>query len=149
MTTQNTNPIEGLSAEDMQHLAEFAGLVTSARDAMSDDIVNRVAWAMSEALILLDRLTRNEGLMRLLQVLDRPESQKLLMAMSEAIDAVAKDIPSSAPAVGGIGCTLRMVRDPGVLEGLRLFTLFGHHLSHQLREQHRLGGGYGTTPKVT
>jgi hypothetical protein len=140
MTTQNETSLNAMSNEDLQRLVEFAQLVTSARDAMSDDIVNRIAWALSEGMTLLDRLTRNEGLMRLLQVLDRPESQQLLAAMSEAIDAVAKDIPANAPAVGGLGCTWRMVRDPGVLEGMRLFSLFGTHLSRTLRQQHRHPG---------
>ena len=131
--------IDAMPSEDLQRLVEFAQLVTSARDAMSDDIVNRIAWALSEGLNLLDRLTRNEGLMKLLQVLDRQESQYLLVAMSEAIDAAGKDIPASAPATGGIGCALRVLTDPGTQEGMRLFSVFGKHLSHSLREQHRHG----------
>ena len=54
---------------DLQQLTELATLVTSARDAMTDDIVTRLSSAISEGITLLDRLTRNEGLIRLLQVL--------------------------------------------------------------------------------
>ncbi|MBM4181338.1 MAG: hypothetical protein FJ209_07305 [Betaproteobacteria bacterium] len=128
-----------MSNEDLQRLVEVAQLITSARDAMSDDIVNRLSWALSEGLILLDRVTRNEGLMRLMQVLEKRESQFLLAAYAEAIDAAGKEIPTLPPAVGGLGCILRVMRDPGVLEGVRLFSLFGKHLSHSMREQHRKG----------
>lgn len=131
--------IDAMPDEDLQRLVEFAQLVTSARDAMNDEMVNRISWALSEGLNLLDKLTRNEGLMKLLQVLERQESQYLLVAMSEAIDAVGKDIPATAQATGGIGCTFRVMTDPGTLEGLRLFSAFGKHLSHSLREQHRHG----------
>lgn len=131
--------IDAMPSEDLQRLVEFAQLVTSARDAMNDEMVNRISWALSEGLNLLDKLTRNEGLMKLLQVLERQESQYLLVAMSEAIDAAGKDIPASAQATGGLGCAFRVLTDPGTLEGMRLFSVFGKHLSHSLREQHRHG----------
>lgn len=137
----NETPTPGtIDARDLQQLAEVATLITAARDAMSDDIVSRVAGALSEGMTLLDRLTRNEGLMRLLQVLDRPESQNFLIALSNAIHVSSQEISASPPAVGGIGCTLRVVRDPGILEGMRLLSLIGKHLSDSLREQHRRGG---------
>lgn len=140
MTIQTETPLDTMPSEDLQRLVEFAQLVTSARDAMSDDIITRLAGAMSEGLTLLDRLTRNEGLMRLLQVLDRQESQYLLIAMSEAIHAAGKDIPAAPPAAGGLGCMVRVMRDPGTQEGIRLLSVFGKHLSRSLREQHRNGG---------
>ncbi|MGA9162974.1 MAG: hypothetical protein WBZ31_00840 [Thiobacillus sp.] len=140
MTTQTETPFDAMATEDLQRLVEFAQLVTAGRDAMSDEIVTRLAGAMSEGLNLLDRLTRNEGLMRLLQVLDRQETQYLLIAMSEAIHAASRDIPATAPATGGLGCMLRIARDPGTQEGLRLLSVIGKHLSHSLREQHRHGG---------
>lgn len=129
-----------IDARDLQQLAEVATLITAARDAITDDIVSRVAGALSEGMTLLDRLTRNEGLMRLLQVLDREESQQLLVALSDAIHAASQDIAATAPATGGIGCMLRVVRDPGTQEGVRLLSVIGKHLSHSLREQHRRGG---------
>ncbi|MDP2056416.1 MAG: hypothetical protein Q8K35_01485 [Thiobacillus sp.] len=140
MTTQTETPFDAMATEDLQRLVEVAQLVTAAQEAMSDEIVTRLAGAMSEGLNLLDRLTRNEGLMRLLQVLDRQETQYLLIALSEAIHAVSRDIPATAPATGGLGCMLRVARDPGTQEGLRLLSVIGKHLSLSLREQHRRGG---------
>lgn len=129
-----------MTNDDLQRLVEFAQLVTAARDAMSDDIVSRLSGAFSEGITLLDRLTRNEGLMSLLQVLDRQESQNFLVAVSKAIHESSQEIASTPPAIGGIGCTLRVLRDPGTLEGLRLLSLIGKHLSDSLREQHHRGG---------
>lgn len=140
MTTQTETRLDAMTNDDLQRLVEFAQLVTAARDAMSDDIVSRLSGAFSEGITLLDRLTRNEGLMSLLQVLDRQESQNFLVAVSKAIHESSQEIASTPPAIGGIGCTLRVVRDPGTLEGLRLLSLIGKHLSDSLREQHRHGG---------
>ena len=140
MTTQTETPFDAMATEDLQRLVEFAQLVTAGRDAMSDEIVTRLAGAMSEGLNLLDRLTRNEGLMHLLKVLDRQDTQYLLVALSDAIHAASQEIPASPPATGGLGCLLRVVRDPGTQEGLRLLSVFGKHMSHSMREQHRQGG---------
>lgn len=121
-------------------LVEIINLLASARDAMSDDMVVRLASAMSEGLNMLDRLTRNQGLMRLLQVLEREESQALLVALSDAIRAASHEIPATPPATGGIGCMIRVARDPGTQEALRLLSVFGQHLSKGLREQYHRGG---------
>lgn len=140
MTTQTATPFDAMATEDLQRLVEFAQLITAGRDAMSDEIVTRLAGAMSEGLTLLDRLTRNEGLMHLLKVLDRQDTQYLLVALSDAIHAASQEIPANPPATGGLGCLLRVVRDPGTQEGLRLLSVFGKHMSHSMREQHRQGG---------
>ncbi len=140
MTTQTETSVPSMPAEDLQRLVEVAQLVTAARDAMSDEIVTRMAGAMSEGLTLLDRLTRNEGLMRLLKVLDRQETQYLLIALSDAIHATSQEIPAAPPATGGLACMMRVVRDPGTQEAIRLLSVVGKHLSHSLREQHRQGG---------
>lgn len=140
MTTQATTAYHEMATDDLQRLVEIAQLVTAGRDAMSDEIVTRLAGVMSEGLTLLDRLTRNEGLMHLLKVLDRQDTQYLLIALSDAIHAASQEIPANAPATGGLGCMLRVARDPGTQEGLRLLSVFGKHLSHSMREQHRKGG---------
>jgi len=135
MTTQTETSVN----DDLQGLIEIAQLATAARDAMSDEIVSRMAGTMSEGLILLDRLTRNEGLMKLLQVLDRQDSQNLLIAFSEAIHTTSQEIAAAPPAKGGVGCLMRVVRDPGTLEGIRFLTMLGKYMSKGLREQHRHG----------
>lgn len=127
---------------DLQQLTELATLVTSARDAITDDIVTRLSSAISEGITLLDRLTRNEGLMRLLQVLDRPENQDLLISLSNAITAMSRDLADApTPTKGGIGGALQLVREPAVQEGLQLLALFSQHLRESMRELNRQHSG--------
>jgi uncharacterized protein YjgD (DUF1641 family) len=146
MTTQTEKTITGTDqvdiASDLEKLSELATLVTSARDALSDEIVTRVASALSEGITLLDRLTRNEGLMRLLQVLDKPESQHLLIGLSEALGQMSRDIATSPPATGGLLGIIKLAREPGTQEGLRSVSLLGQYWSESMRDLHRHGGGH-------
>ena len=146
MTTSPETPAveaEAVQDADFQHLAELATLVTSARDAMSDDIVTRLASAVSEGITLLDRLTRNEGLMHLLQALDRPENQDFLIGLSNAMTATSRDLADTAPAPtkGGIGGVLQLARDPAVQEGLKVLALFSQHLKKSMRDLSQQHGG--------
>lgn len=140
MTTQTDMPLAAtVNNDDLQRLIEFAQLITSAQDAMSDELVTRLARVMNEGVALLDRLTRNEGLMRLLQVLDQPESQRLLIGFADALRVTSRDIAITAPAKGGLAELWSAVFDPGTQEGIRLLAKLGQHLNQSLREQHRRG----------
>ena len=140
MTTQTeTPPATTVSESDMDRLAELATLIAAAQDAMSDEIVTRLASAMSEGLTLLDRLTRNEGLVHLLKELDRPENQHFLISLSNAFTEATRDIATAAPSKGGVTGILRLACEPGTQEGLRLVSLIGQHLSESMREMHRRG----------
>lgn len=139
MTTDTQTPIAA-NADDLHQLAELSTLIAAARDALSDDIVSRVASALSEGITLLDRLTRNEGLVHLLQELDRPENQRFLICLSNAFTEASRDLATAPPSKGGIGSLLRLVNDPGTQEGLRLVSMIGSHLSDSMREMHRRGG---------
>jgi hypothetical protein len=139
-TETQTPPAETASVEDLHQLAELSTLITAARDALSDDIVTRLASAFSEGITLLDRLTRNEGLIHLLQELDRPENQRFLISLSNAFTQASRDLATAPPARGGLGGMLRLANDPGTQEGLRLLSLIGARLSDSMREMHRRGG---------
>ena len=120
-------------ARDIENLSELASVVSAARDALSDEIVTRVSSAFSEGIVLLDRLTRNAGLMRLLQVLDKPESQLLLISLSDALSRMARDLSTSPPTKGGVTGLTRLALDPGTQEGLRAVSLLGRYWSESLR----------------
>lgn len=130
----------GLDEASIASLVEMINLVASARDALSDEIITRLAGAVSEGMTLLDRLTRNEGLIYLLQELDRPENQRFLVSLANAFTEASRQLASTPPAKGGIGCVVRVISDEGVLEGLRLMSLVGANLSKSMREMHRHGG---------
>lgn len=141
MSTDTQTPSDvAANAEDLHQLAELSTLIAAARDALSDDIVSRVASAFSEGITLLDRLTRNEGLVHLLQELDRPENQQFLISMSNAFTAASRDLATAPPSNGGLGGLLRLMSDPGTQEGLRLMSLIGARLSDSMRDLHRRGG---------
>ena len=126
-----------LAGQNLDKLIELAAAISSAQDAMTDDIVTRLASAIGEGITLLDRLTRNEGLMYFLQVLGRPECEDLLIGLSNALVATSQDISDTTPAQGGYGSLLKLARDPGAQEGIRLMALFSEHLAQSLREVNR------------
>jgi len=121
-------------------LVEMLNLLASAKDAMSDEIVTRLARTASEGMTLLDRLTRNEGVMRLLQVLDRPESQYMLISLADALAKMSRELATAPPAKGGILGLVQLARTPGTQEGVRALSLLGQYWNDSLRELHRRGG---------
>lgn len=121
---------------DLEQLSELASVFSAARDALSDEIVTRVSSALSEGIVLLDRVTRNEGLMRLLQVMEKPESQDLLLSLSDALGSMAEELARSTPAKGGVAGLTRLALDPGTQEGLRSLSLLGKYWSENLRKRH-------------
>jgi uncharacterized protein YjgD (DUF1641 family) len=140
MNTPSEKPAAAMSEADLQQLVEFAHLITSARDAMSDEIVHRLASALSEGITLLDRLTRNEGLIHMLREMDRPENQRFLICVSNAFTATTRDLATLPPARSGLAGLLKLMSDPGVQEGLRLLAMLAAKMSEGLREIHRSGG---------
>ena len=121
-------------------LVEMLNLLASAKDAMSDEIVTRLARTASEGMTLLDRITRNEGVMRLLQVLDRPESQYMLISLADALAKMSRELATAPPAKGGILGLVQLARTPGTQEGVRALSLLGQYWNDSLRELHRRGG---------
>ncbi|MBM3358399.1 MAG: hypothetical protein FJY54_11805 [Betaproteobacteria bacterium] len=129
-----------LNEAAVRDLVEMIHLLASAKDAMSDAMVIRLARTVSEGVALLDRLTRNEGLMRLLQALDRQENQYHLISLSEALNQVSRELATVPPAKGGIAGILRLACEPGTQEGIRSLSLLGKYWGESLRELHRRGG---------
>ena len=71
--------------QNLDKLIELASAIAAAQDAMTDDIVTRLAAAIGEGMILMDRVTRNEGLMHLLQALGDPAVQENLEGVAKAL----------------------------------------------------------------
>jgi hypothetical protein len=137
MSSKLETPVEPIASEDLQQLVELSHFLASARDALSDNMVSRIARATSEGLNQLDRLTRNEGLMYLLQILNYEDSQRLLFTLADVLRALSHEISETTPASGGFAGAFGIVREPGTQEGLRLLALIGTHLSSGLREGRR------------
>ena len=142
MSTQTDTPdqSESFTAKDLQRLVELASIVAAAQDALTDDMVVRMASAFSEGMVLLDRLTRNEGLMRLLRILDHPDVQCHLISLADSVHDITRDIATAPPSKGGLGGMLKLAMEPGTHEGLRAMAIIGKHWGDGLRELHRTGG---------
>ncbi|MCP3668986.1 MAG: hypothetical protein GY814_00810 [Gammaproteobacteria bacterium] len=139
MTNQTEITPETADNNNLEGLTELASIVAAAQDAMTDDMVSRLAGTFSEGITLLDRLTRNEGLLHLLQEIDRPENRQFLISMSNAFTEASRELPSAPPAKGGLVELVRLASQPGVQEGLKLVSLICKHLSRDLRQLHRRG----------
>ncbi|MCW8962167.1 MAG: hypothetical protein OQL16_00125 [Gammaproteobacteria bacterium] len=141
MTTPTGTPPEAqVSADDLKRIAELASLYAAAQDALTDDMVSRLASAMSEGITLLDRMTRNEGLMRLLQVLDHPDVQCHLISLADSVGKITREMATAPPSKGGLTGILKLAMEPGTQEGLRAMSIVGKHWGEGLRELHRIGG---------
>ncbi|MGH8802684.1 MAG: hypothetical protein ACREX6_10390, partial [Casimicrobiaceae bacterium] len=101
---------------------------------MSDEMVARLARAISEGSTLLDRLTRNEGLLHLLRALERPEGQHLLMGLSKALSLTVGQIATSPPSSGGITGLWKLAREPGVQDALRSLSVLGQFWVESMRQ---------------
>jgi len=112
---------------DLDRLVEMARLVGSAQDALSDDMVSRLARVMSEGMVLIDRLTRADGFMNLVRLLERPEISETLGTVLGAL-ADAHGSVQETPAKGGLGGAIRLMSDPGTQNALRLMAEIGKAL---------------------
>ncbi|MEJ2344620.1 MAG: hypothetical protein P8090_04285 [Gammaproteobacteria bacterium] len=118
---------------DLDRLVNVARVLSSAADSLSEDIISRLAVVAAEGICLLDKLARNEGLMRLLSVLQRKESQELMEHVANALVATSEDLSKMPPAKGGVSGLWHVAKQPGTHEGLRIVSLLGGHLAHSWR----------------
>ncbi len=105
---------------DLDRIVNLARVLGSAGDAVTDDIVGRLAETMGELLCIADRLARSDGLLRLLDLLEREHIINSLVDLGEAAAAAkASHAPASS---GGIGGMLKTMNDPDVQDALKFFA---------------------------
>jgi uncharacterized protein YjgD (DUF1641 family) len=139
-TTTETSSDVQVNADDLKRIAELASLYAAAQDALTDDMVSRLASAMREGITLLDRMTRNEGLMNLLKVLDHPDVQCHLNSLANSMHDITRDIATAPPSNGGLTGIMKLAMEPGTQEGVRALSIVGKYWGEGLRELHRIGG---------
>ena len=135
MSTSN----EAISTE-----LEVQRVVEAARDALTDEMVGRIAETIGEAFSLLDRLSRggaarfvemmermqaSGGLERMAiilpKVLERMDHVERVLACLEMAEAEARQAP--APT-GGFSGLWQVLRDPETQKTLQFLLVFGKHL---------------------
>lgn len=113
---------------DLERVLSLTRLVAAAEDSLSDDMVSRLACTISESLSMLDRLTRNGALERILTLLLEPTVQDVLVRFGEALAKANQEFDTVPHPKGGIGGLWKIGTDPGNQEAIQFMGLFGKHL---------------------
>jgi uncharacterized protein YjgD (DUF1641 family) len=114
---------------DLERLVGFARLFGSVEDSLSDDIVNRLALVVTELACLVDKLARNEGFQRLMDLLAQDEVQESLVNMLGAAAAAKQEAAELPPAKGGFGGMWQIATDPTTQDALRFMALMSKQLN--------------------
>ena len=128
---------------DIERLAQLARVYGAVQDALSEEIIGRLAEAASEGLSLLVRLNRG-GAGRLVEMLAKLEASGSLARVAaflptfvdrldmvggllEAMESAAKQAEAERTA-GGIVSMYKMMTDPRTQETLRFMLALGQHM---------------------
>jgi hypothetical protein len=129
---------------DLDRLVRLARVYGSAEDALSDDIVGRVAEAVGEGLSMLDRLNRG-GAGRLIGMIERMEADGSLERLIDtlprvlgrleqvdrllaAVEQAELDTRSSLPNKGGVSGMIQLFNNAENQEALRHLCNLGKAL---------------------
>jgi uncharacterized protein YjgD (DUF1641 family) len=123
---------------DLDRLAKLARVYASAEDALTDDMVNRLAETAAEGFLLLDKLNRG-GAGRLVEMLARLEASGSLKRIAETLpkllerlevlDAILHALEQASIAAagepkpsGGFGSLWKVVTDAETQDALRFLV---------------------------
>ncbi len=112
---------------DLDRLAALARVLGGMGDALSDDIVTRLAETASNGLVLIDRVTRRGLADRLIGFADQVDRSHLLEDLLAALARTAEEEASKPRPGGGLGGLWQIVKTPEAQGTLRYaMTLLGH-----------------------
>jgi len=106
---------------DLDRLVALARTFGAAQDALTDEMVGRMAETMSESMSIVDRLNR-AGPERLVGGLERLAG--LLEGTIGALDAAKREVAAKPAAGGGLGGLWQLLRDPESQQSLRFLLAF-------------------------
>jgi uncharacterized protein YjgD (DUF1641 family) len=126
---------------DLDRLVALARTYGAAQDALTDEMVSRVAQTASESLSIMDRLHRagaerlvdafarlaNSGALERLDTLGErlTASFDLLERIIGALESANRELETKAAAGGGLGGLWRIMREPENQETLRFLLALG------------------------
>ena len=116
---------------DLERLSGIARLIGATEDSLSDDIVNRLALIVTGLAALVDKLARNEGFLRLVEILGQDEVQSTLVDLICAASTAKTEAASLPPAKGGFGGLWKMASDPETQDALRFLVLMIKQLKNR------------------
>lgn len=85
---------------DLDRLVNLTRVLGSAADALSDDIVARLAETLSELMCIADRLARNEGLQQMLRLLENQALMDTVIKLAKAAAEVSNE--TAEESAGGM-----------------------------------------------
>ena len=126
---------------DLDRLVQLARVYGSAQDALTDEMVGRLAETVGEGLSLLDRFSRG-GALRLVTILEKLESTGalertatvlpqlvdrlgMLESMLQCVEEASKESAKAPPSSGGVGGIWSIMKDPDNQESLRFLISVG------------------------
>ncbi len=107
---------------DLDRLVSLARFVAAMEDSLSDDIVNRLALVATELASLVDKMARNEGFVKLIDILGRDEVQCALVDVAESACAAKTEAAALPAPRGGWGGLIKIAKDPGTQDALRFMA---------------------------
>lgn len=129
---------------DLERLAQFARMIGAAQDAVTDDMVGRLAEVIGEGVSVVDRLNRS-GVNKLIDILERLSSSgaldkiadalprlvdqiDLMQALLTCMENASKEAKSQPPSTGGVMELLRIMRQPENQDVMRFALAMGRHM---------------------
>jgi uncharacterized protein YjgD (DUF1641 family) len=129
---------------DLERLVQLARVYGSAEDALTDEMIGRLAETLAEGLSLMDRLSRG-GVLRLVEMMERMQATGALERIAvtlpklmERLEHIEHVLGSLEAAVseaermpapqGGIGGLWQIARDAETQRGMQLLQSFNKHL---------------------
>jgi hypothetical protein len=130
---------------DLERLAQLARVYHAAQDALTDEMIGRLAETLGEGMSLLDRVNRS-GFWRLVEVMERLESTgaleriasslpqllerlDMVSGMLNCLENAAKN-SRAEPAAGGVGNLWRIMTDAKTVNSLQFLL----NMSEQMQE---------------
>ncbi len=129
---------------DLERLSQLARLYSSAQDALTDEMVSRLAETVGNGLSLLDRASRGgaENVVRMLESLQASGALERLSTMLpqlierlgmvqdllQSVDDAAAASRAAQPSAGGLGGLWHLLRDPESQDTLRFLLAVGKQL---------------------
>jgi uncharacterized protein YjgD (DUF1641 family) len=113
---------------DLERIVQLARLVGSAQDTLTDDMIGRLARVACEGILLIDRLTRSDGFLRLIAILEREDVLNTLIEFLDAVSAAREEARKAPPLKGGMGGVMTLVKDRDMQVAMRFIIAVSGYL---------------------
>ena len=125
-----TTLVENGDLERLVHLARLAG---AAQDAMSDEMISRMAGMAGDALCLVDRITRAGTAERLLEVAEQIEKTHVMTDLLQSLAGAAEESAHAPTPKGGVGGLWEIIKQPETQQTIQFLILVGKHFRSRRR----------------